>query len=85
MPLPRALRALACAKPTVAPVPGRALIAVTGSQAGEFLNGLTAASVPNSPSRGHFYTAFLQAQVSSAMSHVSVLTDVAVGPGPGHA
>lgn len=63
MPLPRALRSLLRQKPTVAPVPNRALIAVTGSQAGEFLSGLTAASVPADPRRGHFYTAFLNAQV----------------------
>ena len=62
MPLPPVLRSLVRRTPTVAHVPNRALISVTGSQAAEFLNGLTAASVPGHP-QSHFYTAFLHAQV----------------------
>ncbi|KAI0824603.1 Aminomethyltransferase folate-binding domain-containing protein [Trametes gibbosa] len=61
MPLPPALRALIRNTPSVAPVPHRAVISVTGSQAAEFLNGLTAASVPRHP-YSHFYSAFLHAQ-----------------------
>ncbi|KAI0751419.1 Aminomethyltransferase folate-binding domain-containing protein [Daedaleopsis nitida] len=61
MPLPPALRSLVRSTPTVAPVPRRELISVTGSQAAEFLNGLTAASVPGHP-HSHFYSAFLHAQ-----------------------
>ena len=63
MPLPPALRALVREIPTVSPLPNRAFISVTGSQAGEFLNGLTAGHVPTIPSRAHVYTAFLHAQV----------------------
>lgn len=62
MPLPPILRALVRNTPTVAPVPHRAVISVTGSQAAQFLNGLTAASVPQHP-HSHFYSAFLHAQV----------------------
>ncbi|GJE84610.1 aminomethyltransferase folate-binding domain-containing protein [Phanerochaete sordida] len=46
--------------PTLAPVPHRAVLAVTGSQASEFLNGIVASTVP--PPGAHFFTAFLQAQ-----------------------
>lgn len=62
MPLPPILRSLVRSTPTVAPVPHRAIISVTGSQAAEFLNGLTAASVPGHP-QSHFYSTFLHAQV----------------------
>ncbi|TRM68061.1 hypothetical protein BD626DRAFT_424666 [Schizophyllum amplum] len=53
------LRALIYYVPTVAPVTNRALLAVTGSQAVEFLNGIVASEVT-----GHkpFYTAFLHPQ-----------------------
>ncbi|TBU32063.1 Aminomethyltransferase folate-binding domain-containing protein [Dichomitus squalens] len=61
MPLPPVLRSLVRSTPTVANIPHRAVISVTGSQAAEFLNGLTAASVPGHP-QSHFYTAFLHAQ-----------------------
>ncbi|RDX53200.1 Aminomethyltransferase folate-binding domain-containing protein [Lentinus brumalis] len=61
MPLPPILRSLVRSTPTVAPVPHRAVVSVTGSQAAEFLNGLTAASVPGHP-HSHFYSAFLHAQ-----------------------
>lgn len=63
MPLPPVLRSLLRTTPTVAPVPHRALLSITGSQAAEFLNGLTAASLPRHP-HSHFYSAFLHAQVS---------------------
>ncbi len=62
MPLPPVLRSLVRKVPTVAPIPHRAVISVSGSQAAEFLNGLTAASVPGHP-QSHFYSAFLHAQV----------------------
>ncbi|KAI9067627.1 Aminomethyltransferase folate-binding domain-containing protein [Trametes sanguinea] len=61
MPLPPVLRTLLRTTPTVAPVPHRAVLSITGSQAAEFLNGLTAASVPGHP-QSHFYSAFLHAQ-----------------------
>lgn len=64
MPLPPLLRSLVRRTPTIAPVPRRALISVTGSQAAEFLNGLTAASVPGHPD-SHFYSVFLHAHVRS--------------------
>lgn len=63
MPLPPVLRSLVRKTPTIAPVPHRAVLSVTGSQAAEFLNGVVASSVPSSPD-AHFYTAFLQAQVN---------------------
>ncbi|KAL1946683.1 hypothetical protein VTO73DRAFT_14787 [Trametes versicolor] len=61
MPLPPVLRSLLRTTPTVAPVPHRAVLSITGSQAAEFLNGLTAASLPRHP-HSHFYSAFLHAQ-----------------------
>lgn len=60
--LPPALRSLVRTTPTIAPVPHRALLSVTGSQAKEFLSGIVASTVPPSPDY-HFYTAFLHAQV----------------------
>lgn len=65
MPLPPVLRSLLRTTPTVAPVPHRAVLSITGSQAAEFLNGLTAASLPRHP-HSHFYSAFLHAQVCRA-------------------
>ncbi|KAL0949762.1 hypothetical protein HGRIS_009801 [Hohenbuehelia grisea] len=47
--------------PTLAPILNRAILSVTGSQASQFLNGLLAASVPDSPPRP-FYSAFLNPQ-----------------------
>ncbi|KAH8118455.1 Aminomethyltransferase folate-binding domain-containing protein [Phellopilus nigrolimitatus] len=58
---PAALRHLLRTTPTVAPVPHRALLYLSGSQATEFLNGVLASSVPNPP-RGPFLSAFLHAQ-----------------------
>lgn len=58
--LPPALRALARTTPTIAHVPNRAVLSVTGSQAAEFLNGIVASTVPSPDT--HFFTAFLQAQ-----------------------
>ena len=65
------LRALIYYVPTVAPVANRALLAVTGSQAVEFLNGLVASEVhaPHKP----FYTAFLHPQVRSIPYYISSL------------
>ncbi|KAI0771921.1 Aminomethyltransferase folate-binding domain-containing protein [Trametes elegans] len=59
--LPRALRALVRNTPTVAPVPQRAVLSITGSDAAEFLNGLTAGTTP-AQRQNHHYTAFLHAQ-----------------------
>ncbi|KZT12938.1 Aminomethyltransferase folate-binding domain-containing protein [Laetiporus sulphureus 93-53] len=61
MPLPSSVRTLVRNAPTVAPVPNRQLLSVTGSQAAEFLHGIVASSVPEQP-QSHFYTAFLNAQ-----------------------
>ncbi|KAL4241333.1 putative transferase CAF17, mitochondrial [Abortiporus biennis] len=59
--LPPAVRALARNVPTVAPVPNKGLIAVTGSQAAEFLNGVVSTHVsPSNPH--HSFSAFLHAQ-----------------------
>ncbi|KAI5124731.1 hypothetical protein M0805_005367 [Coniferiporia weirii] len=59
--LPAAVRHLLRATPTVAPVPHRAVLYLSGSQATEFLNGILASTVPNPP-RGPFFSAFLSAQ-----------------------
>lgn len=59
--LPAAVRSLLRTTPTVAPVPHRALLSITGPQASEFLSGIVAATPPPSPDC-HFYTAFLHAQ-----------------------
>jgi hypothetical protein len=61
MPLPPSLRGLLRTTPSLAPVPHRALISVTGSQAAEFLQGVLSSSVPSPPKP--FYSAFLHAQV----------------------
>ncbi|EMD40958.1 hypothetical protein CERSUDRAFT_103327 [Gelatoporia subvermispora B] len=55
------LRALVRDTPTIAPIQHRAILSVTGSQAGEFLNGLIASSIPESP-QSHFFSTFLHAQ-----------------------
>jgi hypothetical protein len=52
-------RALLRSTPSVAPVARRAVLAVSGSDATQFLNGLLASSVQGHPS----YSAFLHAQV----------------------
>lgn len=59
--LPAAVRSLLRSAPTVAPIPHRALLSVTGSQAAEFLSGIVASTPPPSPDC-HFYTALLHAQ-----------------------
>jgi len=59
--LPPGVRALVRNVPTVAPVPHRSILSVTGSQAVEFLNGIISSSVPDHP-QSHFYSAFLHAQ-----------------------
>ncbi|GLB33738.1 putative aminomethyltransferase folate-binding domain-containing protein [Lyophyllum shimeji] len=58
---PRVLRTLARSVPTVAPVPNRAVLSLTGSQVAEFLNGIVASHVPH-PIKGPLYTALLHAQ-----------------------
>ena len=59
-----ALRALLRSTPSLAPVPHRAVLAVSGSDAIQFLNGLLAGSVKGLPS----YTALLHAQVTMSDS-----------------
>ena len=54
-----AMHALLRSTPSLAPVPRRAVLAVSGSDAAPFLNGLLASSVHGHPS----YSAFLHAQV----------------------
>jgi folate-binding Fe-S cluster repair protein YgfZ len=61
MPLPPALRSLLRHTPSLAPVPHRAVLSVTGSQASEFLQGVVSASVTSPPKPG--YSALLHAQV----------------------
>ena len=58
------LRALLRSSPSLAPVPHRALLAVSGSDATQFLNGLLANTVQGNPS----YSAFLHAQVRIFMT-----------------
>ncbi|EIN10687.1 Aminomethyltransferase folate-binding domain-containing protein [Punctularia strigosozonata HHB-11173 SS5] len=60
MPVPPAVRALVRSTPSIAPVPHRAILSLTGSQASEFLNGQLASSV-SVPPRPRF-SAFLHAQ-----------------------
>ncbi|OBZ76304.1 putative transferase CAF17, mitochondrial [Grifola frondosa] len=61
--LPPAVRALVRNTPTVAPIPNRAFLSVTGSHATEFLNGVIAAAVPQSK-HDHFFSAILHPQAS---------------------
>ncbi|KLO16337.1 Aminomethyltransferase folate-binding domain-containing protein, partial [Schizopora paradoxa] len=58
---PRHLRHLLRTTPTIAPVPHRSLLYVSGSQCSEFLNGILATSVPK-PARGPFFTTILHPQ-----------------------
>ncbi|KAF5387852.1 hypothetical protein D9615_000354 [Tricholomella constricta] len=58
---PTILRTLARHIPTVAPVPNRAVLSLSGSQVSEFLNGIVA-SLVHDPIKGPLYTAFLHAQ-----------------------
>ncbi|KAI0699434.1 Aminomethyltransferase folate-binding domain-containing protein [Cytidiella melzeri] len=77
MNLPAAVRSLVRSTPTIAPVPHRALLAVTGSQVQEFLSGIIASNVP--PSQDcHFYTAFLHAQARRLVFAGRVLYDAFV-------
>ncbi|KAI0081013.1 Aminomethyltransferase folate-binding domain-containing protein [Panus rudis PR-1116 ss-1] len=57
----QSLKTLVRTTPTLAPIPNRAVISVTGSQATEFLNGIVASTVPTGPN-DHFYSTFLHAQ-----------------------
>ncbi|KDQ64834.1 hypothetical protein JAAARDRAFT_145993 [Jaapia argillacea MUCL 33604] len=59
--VPAALRALVRNVPTVAPVPRRSVLSVTGSQATEFLNGILSSTVPQH-SKLPFFSSFLHAQ-----------------------
>lgn len=59
--IPPSVRTLLRTTPTIAHVPNRSLLFVSGSQAAEFLNGVVACSAPTS-SKHHFYSAFLHAQ-----------------------
>lgn len=65
--MPPTLRPLLRNLPTIAPVPHRSLLYLSGSQASEFLNGVLASSVPN-PAKGPFFSTFLHAQVRKQMS-----------------
>jgi hypothetical protein len=65
--IPPAARALIRTTPSLAPVPHRALISLSGAHADEFLNGIIATSVPHPP-RGPLFSAFLHAQVSRLTS-----------------
>jgi len=60
--MPAFARSIAKAGSVVAPVPHRNIIAISGSQASEFLHGILASGVGQ---RGHlpFFSAFLNAQV----------------------
>ncbi|KAG6337365.1 hypothetical protein ID866_1738 [Astraeus odoratus] len=58
MPIPVPLRTLLRAAPTVAPVPNRTVLSVSGSDATQFLNGLLAVTVQGK----QCYGAFLHAQ-----------------------
>ena len=73
--LPPAARALVRTTPSLAPVPNRAVLSVTGAHAADFLNGIVsssvAASTPQSPA--HFYTAFLHAQASPLFLPLTML------------
>jgi folate-binding Fe-S cluster repair protein YgfZ len=61
MPLPPTLRSLLRTTPTVAPVPHRGVLSISGSQATEFLHGIVAGTV-HQPAKRPFYSAFLHAQ-----------------------
>lgn len=67
---PTALLHLLRTTPTLAVVPNRAILYVSGSQSSEFLNGLLATTVPNA-GRGPFYSAVLHAQVRIRMLEMS--------------
>ncbi|EPQ59268.1 Aminomethyltransferase folate-binding domain-containing protein [Gloeophyllum trabeum ATCC 11539] len=58
---PPALRALFRHTPTVAPVPHRSILSVSGSDAPHFLNGILSSTVPLAQ-RNPFFSSFLHAQ-----------------------
>jgi folate-binding Fe-S cluster repair protein YgfZ len=70
--LPPALQSLLRTTPTIAPIPNRALLSITGSQATQWLNGLLSSTVPDPP-RGHFYSAFLHAQARLCSSKTQLI------------
>lgn len=65
MPPPPTIRHLLRSTPTIAPVPNRGLLYLSGSQATEFVNGLLASTVPKFGT-GPFFSAFIHAQVSTS-------------------
>jgi hypothetical protein len=65
---PSAVRHLLRNTPTIAPVPHRGLLYLSGSQSTEFINGLLASTVPKFGT-GPFLSAFIHAQVSFASKH----------------
>lgn len=67
MPIPVSLRALLRTTPTVAPVANRTVLAVSGSDATQFLNGLLAITIQGR----QCYGTFLHAQVG----HIAMLVD----------
>lgn len=64
--------------PLLAPIPRRAVLAVSGSDATQFLNGLLATSLHGNPS----YSAFLHAQVTIVVVADSFLLSALTGPRP---
>ncbi|ETW84361.1 hypothetical protein HETIRDRAFT_314149 [Heterobasidion irregulare TC 32-1] len=61
MPTPTSVAALIKRMPSVARIPQRSLISISGAQAPEFLNGLLSTTVGNAP-RAPFFSSFLHAQ-----------------------
>jgi folate-binding Fe-S cluster repair protein YgfZ len=65
------LRSLIPNVPTIAPVPHRAVLAVTGTSASEFLNGILTSSV-HEPARGPSYSALLHPQAGSFVREINL-------------
>ncbi|KAK1224415.1 ccr4 associated factor [Marasmius sp. AFHP31] len=80
--LPQALRTLLHNGPSIARIPSRAVIAVTGSQASEFLNGMLASSVPDTPRRP-FFSAILNAQ-GRVLYDLLIYSDQDINGRPGY-
>ncbi|KAK7049586.1 ccr4 associated factor [Paramarasmius palmivorus] len=80
--IPPSLRKLLVNGPSIAQLPHRAVLSVTGSQAGEFLNGMVASAVPDSPKRP-FFSAILNAQ-GRVLYDLLVFADRDINGRPGY-
>ncbi|ESK97634.1 mitochondrial protein [Moniliophthora roreri MCA 2997] len=80
--IPSSLRSLLVKSPSIAQLPHKAVLSITGSQAGEFLNGMLASAVPDAPKRP-FFSAILNAQ-GRVLYDLLVFADRDINGRPGY-